>query len=80
MWVSSVRQGMVRIVSQSLRLQAYLQLARLGSCHKRGVCANYCARRSVCFCNWGVEVTPEILDGLRSRPYLAAASHCTLGL
>ena len=37
---------MVRMIPQSLRLQTYLQLASLSSCHKW-----QSARRSVCCCN-----------------------------
>jgi hypothetical protein len=39
--------SMVRVIPQSLWLEAWLQLA----CHRRGECAKSCARRSVCFCS-----------------------------
>jgi hypothetical protein len=43
--------SMFRIIPQGLRLQAYLQLASLGSRHKWEEWANWCVRRAVCFCN-----------------------------
>jgi hypothetical protein len=43
--------GIAALTPQSLRLQAQLMLASLGSCHKSGECAKSCARRSVCFCS-----------------------------
>jgi len=42
---------MVRVIPQSLRLPANIQLASLGSFHKWWECAKSCERRSVCFCN-----------------------------
>jgi len=40
---------MVRVIPQSLWLQAYVQLASLGLCDRWGECANSFARRSVCW-------------------------------
>jgi hypothetical protein len=42
----------VQVIPQSLWLQAHLQLASLGSCHKWGECMKLWARISVCFCSW----------------------------
>ena len=41
----------VQVIPQSLWLQAHLQLASLGWCHKWEECTKPCAHRSVCSCN-----------------------------
>ena len=43
---------MVRVIPQSLQIQAQLQLTNLGSCHNWGQCTQSCVPRSVRFCNW----------------------------
>ena len=66
------KHGYVRLIPQSLRLQAYWQLASLGSFHKWEECAKSCAPRSVCFCDLSgggasIFADPFVLSQNRSR-------------